>query len=144
MDKNNLSPDTEETHSQADSAHQPGSKTTTESESSTDDTVEYTKPTAQSDAQTTREHIRAEIRTTPQTASELGSLVNIPRSVVFGHVDHIARSVDSASDEQFLVAPPTCKNCGFDRFDDPINNPSRCPDCRSERISEPEFVIEPL
>ena len=42
----------------------------------------------------------------------------------------------------FLVAPPECRNCGFSAFDDPVNYPSRCPDCRSESIEEAVFKIE--
>jgi len=131
--------------SNAESAHYSGSKTTAESQSISDSTIDRNdNTTIRTDAQTTREHIRAEIQTTPQTASELATIVNTARSAVFGHIDHIAQSVNASPDEQFLVAPPTCKRCGFDQFDDPLNNPSQCPDCRSERLSEPEFIIKPL
>jgi len=59
---------------------------------------------------------------------------------VYEHLEHVAQSVDG--DEQFLVAPPECRNCGFDGFDDPLNYPSRCPDCKDEAIAEPTFTIE--
>ena len=74
------------------------------------------------------------------TAGDLSSAVGLPESAVYDHLPHVARSV--GEDEQFLVAPPTCRECGFDGFDDPLNRPSRCPDCRSERVDEPTFVIE--
>ncbi|MFC6726892.1 transcriptional regulator, partial [Halobium palmae] len=44
--------------------------------------------------------------------------------------------------ERFLVAPPECKQCGFSAFDDPVNYPSRCPECRSEGIEEAVFKVE--
>lgn len=49
---------------------------------------------------------------------------------------------DSLDDERVLVAPPECRDCGFDDFDNPANIPSQCPDCRGEWIEEPEFKIE--
>ena len=47
-----------------------------------------------------------------------------------------------AQSEEVLVAPPECLDCGFDGFDHRANLPSRCPECRSERIAEPEFTID--
>jgi len=40
-----------------------------------------------------------------------------------------------------LVAPPTCDDCGFDAFDDLVNRPSRCPECKSESVTEPAYRI---
>jgi hypothetical protein len=40
------------------------------------------------------------------------------------------------------VAPPECAHCGFADFDDPVNHPSRCPDCRSENLTEAVFKID--
>jgi len=92
---------------------------------------------------TTRQRIADALRTGPHDATELSTTVGIPRSAVYSHVRHVAQTVESAgSDEQFLVAPPECRACGFDGFDDPLNDPSRCPECRSERIADPRFLIE--
>jgi predicted Zn-ribbon and HTH transcriptional regulator len=41
--------------------------------------------------------------------------------------------------------PARCTACGFvfgDRAERRLHTPSRCPRCRSERISEPRFRIE--
>ena len=89
---------------------------------------------------TTRQQIAARLRTEPATASELAASLSVPTPVVYDHLEHVSRSV--GTDETFLVAPPKCRNCGFDGFDDPINYPSRCPDCTHERLEEPTFVIE--
>jgi len=98
---------------------------------------------SESDADsTTRERIADALRADPHSASELSATVGVSRSAVYRHLDHVARSVESEGDERFLVAPPECRACGFDGFDDPLNDPSRCPECRSERIAEPRFVIE--
>ncbi|WP_435067117.1 transcriptional regulator [Haloplanus sp. C73] len=89
---------------------------------------------------TTRERIAAAIREAPATASELSTRVGTARTAVYDHLRHVAQSIDD--DEEFLVSPPTCRDCGFDGFDDPINDPSTCPECRSESIDEPAFLIE--
>lgn len=92
--------------------------------------------------QTTRQRIADALRVEPASASDLSDEVSVPRSSVYGHVRHVAKSLDG-SDEQLLVAPPTCRSCGFDGYDDPLNQPSRCPECRSEGIEEAVFTIEP-
>lgn len=92
---------------------------------------------------TVRERIAETLREQQRTASHLSQQVDIPRSAVYDHLPHVAQSIEGAdADEQFLVAPPECGNCGFNGFDEPINYPSRCPECRSETIQEPVFTIE--
>lgn len=90
---------------------------------------------------TTRQRIAAALREQPMTASELSETVGVATASVYDHLEHVAASLDGA-DERFLVAPPSCRDCGFDGFDDPLNYPSRCPECRSERIAEPRFTVE--
>jgi predicted Zn-ribbon and HTH transcriptional regulator len=90
---------------------------------------------------TTRERIADALRAEPRTVSDLSTAVGTPQSTVYDHLRHVARSLDG-TDEEFLVAPPECRDCGFSAFDDPVNYPSRCPDCRSERIEEAVFKIE--
>ena len=90
---------------------------------------------------TTRERITGVLREEASTPSELAAEFEIAPATVIKHVEHVARSVDG-TDEQLLVAPPTCRECGFDGFEDLLNRPSRCPECKSETIEEPAFVIE--
>jgi predicted Zn-ribbon and HTH transcriptional regulator len=90
---------------------------------------------------TTRERLADALRAEAATATELAARVETSRSAVFDHVRHVARSL-SETDERVLVSPPTCRNCGFEAFDDPVNDPSNCPECRSEDVAEPTFVID--
>ena len=90
---------------------------------------------------TTREKITDELRDGPETTSGLSETFSISPGSALRHVEHVARSIDG-TDEQFLVRPPTCRDCGFDGFDDRLNLPSRCPECKSESIDEPAFLIE--
>ncbi|USZ69118.1 transcriptional regulator [Halorussus salilacus] len=91
--------------------------------------------------ETTRERIAAHLRETPASPSALATEFDLTASLAVEHVRHVARSL-SESDEQLLVAPPECRDCGFDGFDDPANRPSRCPECKSESVEEPAFRIE--
>lgn len=90
---------------------------------------------------TTRQRIAAALRERPRTASELSAEVGTPTAAVYDHVEHVAASLEG-TDERLLVAPPTCRECGFDGFDDPVTAPSRCPECRNENIEEATFAIE--
>jgi predicted Zn-ribbon and HTH transcriptional regulator len=90
--------------------------------------------------ETTRERIAAHLRETAASPSALAVEFDVTAGVAIDHVRHVAESL-SASDEQLLVAPPECRDCGFSEFDDPANRPSRCPDCKSEAVEEPEFRI---
>lgn len=89
---------------------------------------------------TTRERIADALREEAHTGSALAAEFDLPRSTVYDHLEHVARSLPDG--EEFLVAPPACRDCGFDGFDDPVNVPSRCPECKSESVEEPMFLIE--
>lgn len=92
--------------------------------------------------ETTRERIAARLRGDQLTAAQLVAEFDRSVAAIYRDLEHVARSYDgSESDEQFLVAPPACRDCGFDRFDDRLSEPSRCPDCRSESIEPPVFTI---
>lgn len=90
---------------------------------------------------TTRQRIADHLRERPAAASTLATEFTITTATALEHVEHVARSLDG-TDEELLVAPPECRDCGFDEFDDRINRPSRCPDCKSEAIEEPRFTVE--
>jgi len=90
---------------------------------------------------TTRQRMTDRLRGKPATPSALATEFDVTAGAALRHLEHISRSVDE-TDEQFLVAPPECVECGFSDFDDLINRPSRCPACKHEGVEEPAFVIE--
>lgn len=92
-------------------------------------------------SRTTRERITDRLREQPMNVPELATAFEITAGEAVSHVEHISKSLDN-TDEQLLVAPPTCEDCGFDDFDDLINRPGRCPECKSEAVSDPTFAIE--
>lgn len=91
-------------------------------------------------SRTTRQRMVDRLREEPLTASALAREFELQTADALSHVEHIAQSLDS-SDDQLLVAPPECRECGFDGFDDLVNRPSRCPDCKSENVEEPAFQV---
>ena len=90
---------------------------------------------------TTRQRIVDALREEPATPRALSKRVGGPTSVVYDHARHVAKSLEN-DDERLLVAPPECRECGFAGFDDPLAAPSRCPECKCERITEPQLVVE--
>ncbi|WP_135851875.1 transcriptional regulator [Halorussus salinus] len=91
--------------------------------------------------ETTRERIAAHLRETAASPSALAVEFDVTANAAIDHVRHVAQSLSASDDEQLLVAPPECRECGFSDFDDPANRPSRCPDCKSEAVKEPAFRI---
>jgi len=91
---------------------------------------------------TRRERLAEVLDEKPATASELAAELDTAVSTVYHDLKHVARSHRYKEDAEFLVAPPECTNCGFSNYDDPVNYPSRCPECRSESIEEAVFKIE--
>ena len=91
-------------------------------------------------SRTTRQRIADRLRDEPMAPGSIARTFEIQTSDALTHVEHIARSLD-ATDEQLLVAPPECNNCGFTEFDDLTNRPSRCPECKHESVAEPAYRI---
>jgi len=92
-------------------------------------------------SRTTRERIAERLRGETLTAGAIAREFGIQAAEALTHVEHIARTLEG-TEETLLVAPPECDDCGFDGFDDLVNRPSRCPDCKSENVVEPAFRVE--
>jgi predicted Zn-ribbon and HTH transcriptional regulator len=92
-------------------------------------------------SRTTRERIADRLRDEALAPAAIAREFDVRSTTALSHVEHIAQSLDGADDE-LLVAPPECRDCGFDRYDDLVNRPSRCPECKSEDVAEPVFRIE--
>ncbi|MCQ4333074.1 transcriptional regulator [Natronomonas sp. F2-12] len=89
---------------------------------------------------TTRQRIAETLREEPAAAGKIAGEFGVTAGAALSHVEHIAESLDG-TDEELLVSPPECRDCGFTGFDDLINRPSRCPECKSESVAEPAFTI---
>ncbi|WP_254838341.1 transcriptional regulator [Natronomonas marina] len=89
---------------------------------------------------TTRQRIADFLRDETAEAGRLAGEFGITTAAALSHVEHISHSLEG-TDEQLLAAPPACRDCGFERFDDLTNRPSRCPECKSEDVTEPTYTI---
>lgn len=80
----------------------------------------------------------------PLDVKEIAKALGIKPSeakTIYEDLAHIARSLRGTS-SVLLMEPPSCLSCGyvFKDLDSP-RRPSRCPKCKSERISNPRFII---
>ena len=92
--------------------------------------------------ETIRQAIAQRLRERALTALEISGEVRIPAKAVLEHLTHLERSL-AATGERLVVEPATCRACGRaflgrSRY----TRPSRCPECKSERISSPRFSLE--
>ena len=92
---------------------------------------------------TVRDRIRAALEQGPHTSLQISQAVGIPQGEVAEHLRHLSRSL-AHGDQQLVTLPARCVSCGF-RFEDRkrMRRPSRCPQCRSERIEPPRFSVVP-
>jgi len=78
---------------------------------------------------------------------EIMNILNMDRrdeDLVYTALQHLAKTIKRRSQgkQELVMIPPTCISCGYVFKDlDKPRKPSKCPRCRSERISEPMFMI---
>lgn len=97
--------------------------------------------------ETVRERIIKILRNSsePLTAEEIIALLGLTdlrTKDVYEHLKHIAKSVRTRGHEFLVMIPPSCRSCGFafTNLDKP-KKPTKCPKCKSERITPPAFKI---
>src|SRR5215203_628229 len=75
---------------------------------------------------------------------ELRRELEAPARALEDDLRHVERSLRRGA-VRLRIEPSRCLACGFtfqDRAARHLHAPSRCPRCRSERISDPRFRIE--
>lgn len=90
---------------------------------------------------TVRARIAAALAERPHTALSLSGAVGVPEREVASHLVHLARSL-AHRQGRFVVEPARCVACDFTFDESKLARPSRCPQCRAERIDPPRFSIE--
>lgn len=81
------------------------------------------------------------------TLSDLLSLLALSEKDakrLLGDINHIAKTVRRMTENSAYIAmrPPMCRDCGYIFKDlDTARKPSRCPRCKSERITQPSFIL---
>ena len=79
---------------------------------------------------------------TPKGLDELSRELGVAEKLLPDALDKLRRSLEHGS-ERLHQQPPRCVSCGFDFGDRArTKRPSRCPRCRSERLTRPRFWVE--
>ncbi len=91
--------------------------------------------------ETIRQRVIALLAAERVTAREISIQVGIPEREVYGHLEHIRRTLHQEGRE-FTLVPAECLGCGF-VFNkrERLTRPGRCPLCRHEHLLEPLFAI---
>ena len=75
------------------------------------------------------------------TAKDISAEVGIPEKEVYGHLEHIQKSLGKTG-QHLDIKPAECLKCGFIFSKrDRLKTPGRCPVCHEEHIQEPLFLI---
>ncbi len=91
---------------------------------------------------TVRQGIIQELEKKFCSAKDLSAAVKIPEREVYGHLEHIQKTLASL-DRRLLIRPAECKKCGFSFSKRArMKKPGRCPVCRGESIKEPLFAVK--
>ena len=77
----------------------------------------------------------------PKTAKDLSRELSISEKEVAVALEKLGRSLERGPLE-LRVEPARCLGCGFEfRERSRVSRPSRCPECRAERIAPARFSI---
>lgn len=98
-------------------------------------------PASVESTHTVRERIALLLREAELTAHEISQRASVQEREVSEHLRHLEYSLSHLG-EQLRASVPHCIKCGFEFLQrERHNRPSRCPRCKSERISPPSFKI---
>jgi predicted Zn-ribbon and HTH transcriptional regulator len=77
----------------------------------------------------------------PRSVSSIARELGLKRGDVEDDLRHAIRSA-RASGRRVMIEPARCKSCGFIFGEEKLSKPSRCPNCRGERLFEAQIRIE--
>ncbi len=75
------------------------------------------------------------------TGREISTTLGIGENAVQRDLKHVAKTVRTKG-KVLMAEPASCEECGFVFNPQRTSPPSSCPECRSNRISPPRFIIE--
>ncbi len=92
--------------------------------------------------QTARQRIAELLRIEELTAHEISQRAGMQEREVADHLRHLEMTLRQGA-ERLHTSSPECVSCGFG-FEgrEKHSRPSRCPRCKSERLSRPRFRIK--
>ena len=87
-----------------------------------------------------RQELTATLRQREWAASELARHFHVRVDEIVEDLKHIQKSLKH-SNETLNIDPAECRKCGFRFSEDKLNKPSRCPDCKGNRIRDPLLEV---
>lgn len=92
---------------------------------------------------TVRQKIAELLRESELTAQEISKHASVAERDVAEHLRHLEHTL-AQSGERLRVLSPHCVKCGFVFGErEKHGRPSRCPSCKSERLSKARFTVVP-
>ena len=92
-------------------------------------------------AATVRRQILSVLTEGPRSAREVSGEIGVSEKEVYGHLDHIRRSL-LGSGRRLKVTPAQCRKCGYEFVSrQRLTRPGKCPVCRNEAIHPPAFEV---
>lgn len=88
---------------------------------------------------TRRERIIELLALGKYTPKDLAKLLEMKVNDVLDDLEHVQKTLG----KKLIISPAFCSSCDY-TFDHRkrLNTPSRCPECKAERVSGPWFTIE--
>ena len=92
-------------------------------------------------AKTTRQAIIDELLLGFRTIRDLSQTLSISEKEVIAHLPHVKQSAKHKGYD-FVMEPSKCLKCGFIfEHREKWAKPSRCPECKEEKITTPMFGL---
>ena len=76
----------------------------------------------------------------PRSVSSLARELGLKRADIEDDLRHLIRSARAAG-HRVVIEPARCRACGFTFGDDKLSKPSKCPECRSTWLYEPQIHL---
>jgi predicted Zn-ribbon and HTH transcriptional regulator len=80
------------------------------------------------------------LRDNPMTVSQLARALDEDRKAVVSDLEHLQKSLRH-SEYELEITPAECRKCGFVFGTHKLRKPSRCPECKGERLTDPVLEI---
>lgn len=87
-----------------------------------------------------RKDLIALLRHGPMTVTQIARLVGETPGDLAEDLEHVRRSLKHTSDAM-VVAPARCRKCDFEFDTGKLRKPSKCPQCHSTWLTEPQVSI---
>lgn len=91
--------------------------------------------------ETVRQAMAVLLTENPLSAHEISAELRVSEKEVYGHLEHLRRSLHSTGDA-LEITPAECRKCGYIFAKrNRLSPPGKCPACRHQGIADPQFGV---